>query len=127
MDNLVFEGFVKILFIFFNVVQGVLEFKGCFIFENLVEFYKLLNDWIDFYGKELCMEIIVDVKLEYFNIFLFKCIFDLFKKFEFIFGEKMKVFVNWYYEQDDEDMEEVGQDYQVIILLFFNIIEVEEI
>ena len=38
-----------------------------------------------------------------------------------------EVLVNWYYEEDDEDMEEAGEDYQAIIKLPFNMIEVEEI
>jgi hypothetical protein len=35
--------------------------------------------------------------------------------------------VNWYFEEDDEDMEEAGEDYQAIIDLPFKMIEVEEI
>ena len=38
-----------------------------------------------------------------------------------------EVHVNWYFEQDDEDMEEAGEDYQAIIKLPFKMIEVEEI
>ena len=52
---------------------------------------------------------------------------DLFKKLESISGERTQVTINWYFEEDDEDMEEAGQDYQAIIGLPFNIIEVEEI
>ena len=35
--------------------------------------------------------------------------------------------VNWYFEQDDEDMEEAGEDYQAILKLPFKMIEVDEI
>jgi hypothetical protein len=38
-----------------------------------------------------------------------------------------EVKVNWYFEEDDEDMEEAGEDYQAIIDLPFKMIEVEEI
>ena len=38
-----------------------------------------------------------------------------------------KVSVNWYFESEDEDMEEAGEDYQAIIKLPFKMIEVEEI
>ena len=86
-----------------------------------------MNDWIDSYGKEPKGETVVDVKLEYFNTSSSKCILDLFKKLEGISGSKTAVTVNWYFEEDDEDMEEAGQDYQAIIGLPFNIIEVEEI
>ena len=38
-----------------------------------------------------------------------------------------EVKVNWYYEEDDEDMLEAGEDYQAIIDLPFKMIEVEEL
>nr|WP_294860918.1 DUF1987 domain-containing protein [uncultured Fluviicola sp.] len=127
MENLHLEGSAKTPSIHFDATTGKLELKGRSIPENSVEFYKPLNDWIDSYGKDPIGETSVDVKLEYFNTSSSKCILDLFKKLEAISGSKTKVIVNWFFEEDDEDMEEAGQDYQAIISLPFNIIEVEEI
>lgn len=127
MENLHLEGSAKTPSIHFDAASGKLELKGRSIPENSVEFYKPLNDWIDAYGKTPVPETEVDVKLEYFNTSSSKCILDLFKKLESISGERTKVTVNWFYEMDDEDMEEAGQDYQAIIGLPFKIIEVEEI
>ena len=56
-----------------------------------------------------------------------KCILDLFKQLEKLNGGNTEVKVNWYFEEDDEDMEEAGEDYQAIIDLPFKMIEVEEI
>ncbi|HLP55652.1 MAG TPA: DUF1987 domain-containing protein [Fluviicola sp.] len=127
MENLHLEGSAKTPSIHFDAAAGKLELKGRSIPENSVEFYKPLNDWIDAYGKSPVAETAVDVKLEYFNTSSSKCILDLFKKLESISGERTNVVINWYFEEDDEDMEEAGQDYQAIIGLKFNIIEVEEI
>ncbi|MFN6084931.1 MAG: DUF1987 domain-containing protein, partial [Fluviicola sp.] len=107
--------------------SGKLELRGRSIPENSVEFYKPLNEWIENYGASPAGETSVDVKLEYFNTSSSKCILDLFKKLEAIAGSKTNVTVNWFFEEDDEDMEEAGQDYKAIIGLPFNIIEVEEI
>jgi hypothetical protein len=127
MENLHLEGSAKTPSINFDAAAGKLELKGRSIPENSVEFYKPLNDWIDTYGKAPVAETAVDVKLEYFNTSSSKCILDLFKKLESISGDRTNVIINWYFEEDDEDMEEAGQDYQAIIGLKFNIIEVEEI
>ncbi|MDH4471711.1 MAG: DUF1987 domain-containing protein [Fluviicola sp.] len=127
MENLHLEGSAKTPSIHFDAAAGKLELKGRSIPENSVEFYKPLNDWIDAYGKSPVAETAVDVKLEYFNTSSSKCILDLFKKLESISGHSTNVVINWYFEEDDEDMEEAGQDYQAIIGLKFNIIEVEEI
>jgi hypothetical protein len=126
MENLKLEGSPKTPTVNFDL-NGKLELLGRSIPENSVEFYKPLNDWIDAYGKNPKESTIVDVKLEYFNTSSSKCILDLFKKLEGINGKGTEVKVNWYFEEDDEDMEEAGEDYEAIIDLPFNMIEVEEI
>jgi hypothetical protein len=127
MENLTLEGSAKTPTITFLATEGKLELKGRSIPENSVEFYKPLNEWVDSYGASPQAVTTVDVKLEYFNTSSSKCILDLFKKLEGINGKGTDVKINWYFEEDDEDMEEAGQDYQAIISLPFKIIEVEEI
>jgi hypothetical protein len=112
--------------VLFDSAIGKLELRGRSIPENSIEFYRPLNEWIDQYAvapKELT---VIDIKLEYFNTSSSKCILDLFKKLERLNGAS-DVQVNWYFEEDDEDMEEAGEDYQAIIRLPFNMIQVEEI
>ena len=127
MENLHLEGSAKTPSVKFDGGSGVLELKGRSIPENSVEFYKPLNDWIDNYGKTPINNTTVEIKLEYFNTSSSKCILDMFKKLEQINGNGTNVSVNWYFEEDDEDMEEAGEDYQAIIGLPFKMIEVEEI
>lgn len=127
MENLVLEGSAKTPSVKFDAENGVLELKGRSIPENSVEFYKPLNDWIDAYGGSPKPVTILDMKLEYFNTSSSKCILDLFKQLEGLNGKGTEVKVNWYFEEDDEDMEEAGEDYQAIIGLEFKMVEVEEI
>lgn len=115
MENLTLEGSAKTPTINFDATSGKLELRGRSIPENSVEFYKPLNEWIENYGASPAGETSVDVKLEYFNTSSSKCILDLFKKLEAIAGSKTNVTVNWFFEEDDEDMEEAGQDYKAII------------
>ena len=68
---------------------------------------------------------VLNVQLEYFNTSSSKCILDVFKKLESVSGSEVSV--KWYYEEDDEDMLEAGEDYEAIIDLPFEMIEVEEI
>jgi hypothetical protein len=127
MDNLVLEGSPKTPEINFNLNSGILEIKGRSIPENSVEFYKPLIDWIGVYGNEPKENTIIEMRLEYFNTSSSKCILDLFKKLESINTGATEVLVNWYFEEDDEDMEEAGEDYDAIINLPFKMVEVEEI
>lgn len=127
MDKLVIEGSPKTPTIEFDGTTGVLILKGRSIPENSIEFFKPLNDWVDYYASNPKDKTVVDVRLEYFNTSSSKCILDFFKKLEKVNGSNTSVHVNWYFETDDEDMEEAGEDYQAIIGLPFTIIEVDEI
>ena len=127
MENLKLDGSAKTPTVQFDAANGTLELKGRSIPENSVEFYKPLNDWIDAYGVSPKAVTTVDIKLEYFNTSSSKCILDLFKQLEGLNGKGTEVKVNWYFEEDDEDMEEAGEDYQAIIKIPFKMIEVEEI
>ena len=127
MENLNLIASPKTPQINFDANSGVLELRGRSIPENSIEFYQPLNDWIDAYSSNPAENTIIDVKLEYFNTSSSKCILDLFKKLEKLDGQSTIVGVNWYFEVEDEDMEEAGEDYQAIVKLPFKMIEVEEI
>jgi hypothetical protein len=107
--------------------SGVLLLRGRSIPENSIDFFQPINHWIDEYCADPQQETILQIRLEYFNTSSSKCILDLFRKLEQLNKEKSKVMVEWFYETDDEDMEEAGEDYQAIVELPFSMIEVEEI
>ena len=65
----------------------------------------------------------IHVKLEYFNTSSSKCLMDMLKRVE---ASKCDAEVYWYYEEEDEDMEEAGEDYAAIIQLPFKLVETSE-
>ncbi len=126
METIVREGTPKTPYVRLDGEKGIIEIKGRSIPENSIEFYKPLIDWLEEYGSDVSNDTAVNVQLEYFNTSSSKCILDIFKKLESIFKKGQKVEVNWYYEEDDEDMFEAGEDYQSIINIPFKMIEMEE-
>lgn len=126
METIIREGTPKTPFVRFDGEKGLVEIKGRSIPENSVEFYKPLIDWLEKYGGAPLKETNVNIQLEYFNTSSSKCILDIFKKLELIHKKGNQVEVNWYYEEDDEDMFEAGEDYQSIINIPFKMIEMEE-
>ena len=107
-----------------NPNTGVIEIKGRSIPENSIEFYKTIIDWIDEYSKSPQPNTVVNIQFEYFNTSSSKCILDVFKKFEMLKKNKADVVINWYYEEDDEDMLEAGEDYESIIKVPFKMIQI---
>ncbi len=124
MESLIIEGSTKTPDVNFDIENGALEIKGRSIPENSIEFYKPLVDWLEEYAQDPKSKTIVNVHLEYFNTSSSKCILDVFKKLEAIHKNKYDVQINWYYEEDDEDMLEAGEDYESIIRVPFKMIEI---
>ncbi len=126
MEAISIEGTAKTPTVNFDAQGGIFEIKGRSIPENSIEFYKPLVDWLEEYSKSPQALTQVNVQLEYFNTSSSKCILDVFKKLETIHKGKSEVIVNWYYEEDDEDMLEAGEDYESIIRVPFKMIEIVE-
>ena len=124
MEPIIIEGTPKTPTVKFDKSEGVFEIKGRSIPENSVEFYKPLVDWLDTYKESPLDKTVVNIRLEYFNTSSSKCILDVFKKLENLKKNQNDVTINWYYEEDDEDMLEAGEDYESIIKVPFKMIQI---
>ena len=94
-----------------NAETGLCEMEGSSYPENAFEFFKPVQQWMTRYFTEVGSRILLDLKLEYLNTSSSKCILDLFKTLEDYVRQGGEVQVNWYYEQDDEDMMETGEEF----------------
>ena len=126
MEPISFEGTPKTPTVNFNADTGIVEIKGRSIPENSIEFYKPLVDWLEEYKEKAQPMTKVIIQLEYFNTSSSKCILDVFKKLEAVHKAKNPVEIHWYYEEDDEDMLEAGEDYESIIRVPFKMVEIVE-
>ncbi len=126
METIIIEGTPKTPSVNFDSTSGILHLKGRSIPENSIEFYKPLVEWLDEYAVKPQSKTAVNIQLEYFNTSSSKCLLDLFKKLEGMHKSGNDITIKWYYEEDDEDMLEAGEDYQSIINIPFKMIEVEQ-
>jgi len=123
MENLILAGTPKTPTVELNSSNGTLLLKGRSIPENSIEFYKPILAWIEQYGANANAQTTLQIQLEYFNTSSSKCLLDVFKRLETISGN---VVIEWYYENDDEDMLEAGEDYEAIIRVPFKKIGVDQ-
>ncbi|MFO8021207.1 MAG: DUF1987 domain-containing protein [Perlabentimonas sp.] len=124
MELINIEGTPKTPTVSMNPETGVVEIKGRSIPENSIEFYKPIVDWLEEYAKTPLPKTTVNVQLEYFNTSSSKCILDVFKRLEVLKQNQNDIVINWYYEEDDEDMLEAGEDYESIIKVPFKMIQI---
>jgi len=124
METIYIEETAKTPFIKFNAEEGRLTIKGKSITENAHKFYNpIINDWLEQYALKPKEQTTANIELEYFNTSSSMWILRLFKKLEEMNGNGHKVIVNWLYS--DEDIYNAGEDYQELVSIPFNLIEIE--
>ena len=111
--------------IYFDTVRGLLELRGKSSPENAIQFYSALFNELDKFGAQSKQNLVANFKLEYFNTSSSKCIFDILKKVNQVKLNGRRIAINWYYEEDDDDMLEAGEDYADLLGTEFNYIETE--
>lgn len=101
--------------------RGVFKMYGRSSPENSLQFYEPLRAVI---SSDITVDKVdVRIKMEYFNTSSSKCIYDLLKEIKSLENKGKEVVVRWYYDEDDEDMLEAGEDYSDLLDLPFRFIE----
>jgi hypothetical protein len=110
----------------FDPDEGILEMRGRSSPENAIQFYQKIIQNLDLYAESDQGDFTANFAFEYFNTSSSKCLFDVFKRLVRIKESGKELNVNWFYEEDDEDMMEAGEDYSDLLDLEFNFIEIED-
>lgn len=97
-----------------NIEKGELRIKGKSIPEDARDFYFPFRNWVLEYIQTDNPQLDIQIELEYFNTSTSSIMLDIFKHFLKVSKEK-QVQIKWIFEEDDLDMEEAGQDYQLMV------------
>jgi hypothetical protein len=122
MEALRIQATVKTPEVLFDPANNVFEIKGKSIPDNAEDFYMEILHWFDDYVANPNDETVLKIDLEYFNISSSKRLLFLLYKLNELAGTDKKVKVLWYYNESDEDMFEVGQDYAFMVKVPFDFI-----
>ncbi|WP_421765497.1 DUF1987 domain-containing protein [Ekhidna sp.] len=101
--------------------KGVFKLFGRSSPENSIQFYEPLRSTLS--SEMVSDRLDVRIKMEYFNTSSSKCIYDLLKEIKSLEVKGKEVIVRWYYDEDDEDMLEAGEDYSDLLDMNFRFIE----
>ena len=124
MDNLEIEGAFKNPAVSFDANAGLLKLEGKSIPERAGEFYQPLLEWLEEYLLEEHELTTVDLNLEYCNSSSTRYILDILEKLEAFAKKGNEVKVFWKYEEDDEDMHDLGQSYQESLELKIDLVAI---
>ena len=121
MQNISFQGNSSTPTVNFDFNKGLIEITGRSIPENALKFYIPLIEWIKEYQLKPKKITTVNFDIEYFNTSSSKAILQILKILEKMHEDGDTVDLKWFYS--DDDILEIGEDYQMLIHLPFNMIK----
>ena len=107
------EASVKTPSIYMDERAGEISIKGISIPEDPHEFYHPLIQAIADYRTSPAERTALNLHLEYFNTSSTLVLRNLLKELQGI-KEKTNLEVNWFFDDDDEDMKEAGEEFKLL-------------
>jgi hypothetical protein len=123
MNNLVIEKTKTSPTVNLNAVNGNCSIIGSSYPENASYFYTPVFDWLNKYITEVTGELTFDFKLDYLNSSSIKFVSELVEKLNKYNKIGVSVVINWRYADADDDIKELGEEFQNEVECKFNLIE----
>ena len=89
--------------------EGVIRIKGKANVLATSANFALITDWLDKYLANPADITIINISVEYLNSYCTARLVNVLKQFSGIMRKGKKLVINWYYEEDDEDLLERGE------------------
>lgn len=106
-----------------NYSDGKFRMEGRSIPEDPAEFYEeIINNLNDYYNDPKPLTTI-ELKLEYVNSGSSKWLIDIFRLIKTNYDKGFQCKVLWYYDADDESIQELGQHYKQTFQIPFDLIK----
>ena len=111
----------------FNLQTGFFSIIGKSVSKDTDNFWKDIKEWIDLNIKSYKLKTItITFNLEYFNTSSSRHILDIFLTLNSYHNKGVKIKILWEYAFKDEDMLETGKDYENMINIPFEFIELKQ-
>lgn len=127
MDVISIKGTQETPEVLLDSSKGVFELSGKSLPEDVKEFYNPILKWFDEYSKSPNKQTILKIKMDYFNTASSKMILELFEVVQKVHASGNETIIEWYYQEDDEDMQDAGQDYSDLIEIPFKLISYQSV
>jgi hypothetical protein len=99
-------------YILIDEEKNHMKFEGRSFHENVVEFYRDVNNWLDTYLETDFGCFTFDFEMNYFNSSTSKLLHNMLTKMDEHASDEKKVIVNWITTEDNDIIIECGEDFQ---------------
>ena len=107
MDDLIIRPTDKSMAV--DISYGILNFTGRSILTDPKIFLDPINTWVGKYLKNPADETVVNIKLEYIDTSSTQSLYQMLRQLNSVRKKGLVFMVNWYIEEDDPEMKELGE------------------
>lgn len=126
MESIYINKTKKAPLINLSLEENIFQIKGPSFSEDIIEIYTPVIDWIDSEMPNLEKELTCEFYFTVLNSASHKKIFQILIKLNALLDDGKKISVKWFYDEDDEDIMEMGEDLIELINLPFELISIEQ-
>jgi hypothetical protein len=112
---------------YISLEGGIFQFSGRSIPEDAKKIFKPVIDWIKEHKPSITEsnQTTINFCFDYLDTSSSKCVFDILKILDDIYTGGHDIVINWYYEEGDDDMLDLGIHLKSFVKAPFNFIENE--
>lgn len=96
--------------VIYNKGTATLEMKGRSILKDVTDFYLPVMQWFNFILIQKPPAFRAVFAMEYFNTHSSRVLLEMVRNMEKLQNAGGKVLIDWYYEEEDEEMKDFGED-----------------
>ncbi len=126
MENLEIAGTTKTPTILMNGENGSMLLQGRSNPENARIVFQPIIDWLEEYVKHPAQRTDLRINLELFNTSSSKYLLEILRKIRYLADNDYEIHVTWMYEEDDLEMLDTAEAYEMMAGLSFEKISYPE-
>lgn len=112
--------------IFIDEANMLCRIQGASFPEDAYEIYQYVLDWLDRIKDKLDTKLIVEFDYDFLNSISHKKVWQILHELKAMQKNGKEVAVVWYYEENDEDIMEAGEDLADLINIPFELVAKED-
>ena len=110
MEPLIIQSTTNTPAIRLNNKNGKFLISGVSLPENVLDFYQPIINWIEEYFEDPNPETVFEFKFSYLNTASSKIVSNILQILDEQYTQGVKVSVLWYFDFEDAEIKELGQD-----------------
>ena len=121
MDKIFRQGTSKTPQVLLDPEKGLISLEGRSILEDTISFYDPILKWLNEFIT-LPRDITINISFDYFNSTSARILLMLLQTAQGIKKHGNNLTINWYYDENDENIRESGNDFASLVKEEFNFI-----